>query len=408
MSTEEGIRRSFADALGADIVLGDRVLVACSGGGDSIALLHLAQRALGEDRVAVATVNHNLRDTGAELALVARHAAGLGVPHHVMDWHWDGKGNLQAAAREARRGLLSAHAEALQIDHILLGHTRDDQAETFIMRLARGSGVDGLAAMQTRDGQFFRPLLHMTREDLRGWLRAEGLDWAEDPSNTDPRFDRVRARAMMDQLGALGLTADRLVATAELMAEERRVLVEAARDFGRRHSVTQDGDIMLEAADFWSLPPSLATRVLAGLVLWFSDTAYKPRSAELSQWKDRLAGGKPAPLGGVLACADGDHLRFFREAAAVQRPVPVSETASGTIWDRRWTISHPTGQRNTTITALGAELGLCGDWQDHPLPRASLEMSPALWQDGSYRASLLFDPPAGWSLRTTEWWRTLK
>ena len=403
----EDIQRRFAEGLGPDII-GERVLVACSGGGDSIALLHLAQRVLGSDRLAVATVNHNLRDTQAELDLVARHAAALGVPHHVLDWHWDGKGNLQAAAREARRGLLTAHADALQIDHILLGHTRDDQAETFLMRLARGSGVDGLAAMQSVDGQFFRPLLHVTREELRAWLRAEGLDWAEDPSNADPRFDRVRARAMMGQLSELGLTVDRLVATADLMAEERRVLVEAARDFGRRHTETQGGDVLVEAAGFWDLPPSLATRVLAGLILWFSDTAYKPRSAELSQWKDRLAGGKPAPLGGVLACAEGDHLRIYREAAAVQGSVPVSKTASGTIWDRRWTISHPIGLQNARIAALGAELERFGTWRDHPLPRASLEMSPALWQDGAFVASLVLDPPAGWSLRTSDWWRTLR
>lgn len=393
---------------------GEAVLVACSGGGDSIALLHLAVAELGAAQVHVATINHNLRDVQDELSLVARHCAKLGVAHAVLDWHWDGRGNLQAAARDGRRALLRTHAARIGATAILLGHTQDDQAETVLMRLARGSGVDGLAGMAPVGELYARPLLEITRAELRDWLQAKGLDWAEDPSNDDCRFDRVKARAMMGHLAELGLTPGRLAATADRMRDEREALVSTTLIFGLRHSRTISGDVLVDAAAFTAMAPALQTRALAAILNWFSGQPYKPRASEMRNWHGRILTGKPAPLSGVLACFEGDRLspdgaiRFYREPAAVAPAEPMGPAPGTVIWDNRWHIAHTGCQTGCSLAALGEGLREVPNWQDHGLPRISLETSPAIWRDGALQSALLFDLPEGWRLGSPQWWQPLK
>ena len=189
-----------------------------SGGGDSIAMLHMAARARASRNFKVLTVDHGLRSEAKdEIALVAAQAETLGLDHTVVEWRWDGTGNLQAEARAGRWAAALHWAATHNLREIWLGHTEDDQVETVLMRLARGSGIDGLTAMyqsSQRDGlRVFRPLLGIGRDELRAWLNAQDIDWCDDPSNDDPRFDRVRARQMFDQLETLGLTCKRLLQT---------------------------------------------------------------------------------------------------------------------------------------------------------------------------------------------------
>uniref|UniRef100_UPI0026223B47 tRNA lysidine(34) synthetase TilS n=1 Tax=uncultured Amaricoccus sp. TaxID=339341 RepID=UPI0026223B47 len=199
-----------------------RLGVAVSGGGDSVALL-LLLHAAGRDLAAV-TVDHGLRpESVGEAASVAALCAARGIPHSVLRWEdRDPRGNLQQAAREARRSLIAGWAEASGIAAVALGHTLDDQAETVVMRLARGSGVDGLSAMRPETLAlgilWLRPLLGIRRAALRAWLAAEGVAWAEDPTNADARFDRVRARLALPTLAGLGIGPERLAATARAVA----------------------------------------------------------------------------------------------------------------------------------------------------------------------------------------------
>ncbi|MCH8169255.1 MAG: tRNA lysidine(34) synthetase TilS, partial [Proteobacteria bacterium] len=172
--------------------------VAISGGGDSTALLIIAARWAGKRgrAIAAATVDHGLRrESAAEAAGVAALCARLGIAHRILpagDLAAAG-GNLSAAAREARFALLGDWARARDLSAVLLGHTMDDQAETVLMRLARGSGAEGLAAMQPvlrRDRMLWlRPLLGVRRAALRAVLRDAGIDWVEDPTNQDAHFD---------------------------------------------------------------------------------------------------------------------------------------------------------------------------------------------------------------------------
>jgi len=194
----------------------EAIVVAVSGGGDSLALMHLAADWAGGAPLAAVTVDHGLRpESAAEAREVARAAGALGLRHETLLWRgWDGHGNLQAAARDARHALIAEWARTEGRGTVLLGHTRDDQAETVLMALARAAGPDGLSAMQAaceaRGVLWLRPLLGVGREELRAELRRRGAAWAEDASNADPRFERVRARRALRALAPVGIDAPAL------------------------------------------------------------------------------------------------------------------------------------------------------------------------------------------------------
>lgn len=362
------------------------IAVALSGGGDSMALLYLAHGA-GLNPIAI-TVDHGLRDVDAELALCARACADLGLRHEVLRWAWDGSGNLQAEARAARRRLIGDRARVLGLHSVLLGHTRDDQAETVLLRIARGSGVDGLAGMAVASGTdpvWLRPLLDVPRAELRDWLRARGIGWAEDPSNSDPRFDRVRARSLMAELAPLGLSPERLVRLADHAAAARRVLTRVAAE--RAADVTQDrGDLRIPA-ELLDLSDDTSRRIVSAAVQWVAGAPYRPPwealTAALASARTR-----PATLAGCLLSPDAGGVRIAREPGATQGPVP-----AGDLWDGRWHLSPPegTGAEGLHIARLGEAVAQCPDWRGTGLPRASLMASPAVWDGCDLVAAPLAD-----------------
>ena len=190
--------------------------LAVSGGPDSMALMHLAVRWLNlkgrkPASIAVLTVDHGLRPEAAEeAAFVATRAAGLGFAHATLAWAGQKpKTGIQAAAREARYGLMTAYCREHGIGCLVTAHTEDDQAETFLMRLRRGSGLDGLAAMAAvsdRGGvTIVRPLLGLSKARLTAYLRSLGVPFASDPSNSNASFERVRLRHAMKALAAAGI-----------------------------------------------------------------------------------------------------------------------------------------------------------------------------------------------------------
>ena len=182
-----------------------------------MALFHLMAewRAEGEARpdLTVLTVDHGLRaESREEAAMVARMAESSGLRHAILTWTQGASqsGGLQERAREARYDLMAAYCHAHDIPALVTAHHLDDQAETFLMRLKRGSGLDGLAAIPEESVwsgiAVLRPLLDMPKARLAATLVAAGLGWAEDPSNRDERFERARMRADGEALAKLGLT----------------------------------------------------------------------------------------------------------------------------------------------------------------------------------------------------------
>ena len=237
---------SAAEARGlfADLADAPALVLAVSGGPDSMALMWLAARwrkALTRGpRLIAVTVDHGLRQEAArEAREVKRVARTLDVPHRTLRWRGDKpKTGLPEAARTARYGLLARAAKAAGASHILTAHTRDDQAETLLMRLLRGSGIAGLAAMAAlseRDGVVLaRPLLGVANTQLIATLKAAQLGFAEDPSNADPLFTRPRLRALMPALASEGGDTRNLARLAARLARANaaiELLVDGAEQY---------------------------------------------------------------------------------------------------------------------------------------------------------------------------------
>jgi tRNA(Ile)-lysidine synthase len=223
-----------ARALFADFRTAPAAILAVSGGPDSLALMWLAarwRRALKRGpRLVAVTVDHGLRPEAArEARAVKRLATSLGLAHRTLRWTGaKPKTGLPAAAREARYRLLAQAARAHGASHVLIAHTRDDQAETVLMRLSRGSGIAGLAAMarrSARDGvTLARPLLDLPKARLVATLEKAGIPFADDPTNRDPRFTRPRLRALMPVLAEEGADARNLARLAERLARANAAL----------------------------------------------------------------------------------------------------------------------------------------------------------------------------------------
>jgi len=302
----------------------DRVALAVSGGSDSTALLWLAARwtmsAPDAPALSVLTVNHGLRRAAAaEARAVTRLAGGLGLPSAILAWRGSKPDTgIQAAAREARYRLMTAWCSRHGVPALLTAHTLDDQAETFLMRLARGSGLDGLAAIGEgrRDGvRILRPLLGVSRERLRATLRAAGVDWLEDPSNEDTRFERVRIRCVLARLEREGLSAAAIARSAERLARAR-IALDAAADELFRRAVTfgGQGKASIDRLAYEQAPEELRIRVLQAVLAQIGG-----ETPELSAI-ERLAGwvgegrGKARTLGGCRVARGSDRIGVTREA----------------------------------------------------------------------------------------------
>ncbi len=263
----EGLERLFGSLSQAS-----GIVAAVSGGPDSMALMHLLARwraAGAHPPVLVVTVDHGLRPEAAEeAAFVAWQAAALGLSHRTLVWTGEKpQAGVQEAAREARYRLLVRYAHEEGASHLVTAHTLDDQAETVMMRLSRGSGLSGLAGMRRereRDGVVHaRPLLGLPKQALLDLCLKEGWSFVSDPSNADERFARVRWRRIMPLLAHEGLTAERLARLAERAAQAEEALDRKAREaLDRADPRLADENFSFEAGILASEPFEIALRIL--------------------------------------------------------------------------------------------------------------------------------------------------
>ncbi|MDX2485220.1 MAG: tRNA lysidine(34) synthetase TilS [Pseudodonghicola sp.] len=377
-----------------------KLAIALSGGGDSVALLHILTRAFapGQVQLFAATVDHGLRAEAAQEAEQAeQQAEALGVPHSILRWRgWQGRGNLSDAARTARYDLLCDWAQAQGIGALAVAHTVDDQAETLLMRLGRAAGVTGLSgipARRLRGGvMILRPLLDIGRGDLRAYLRRNGLNWAEDPSNQELRYARVRARAMMADLAPLDITPAALTNVARNMARADEALGWAAFEAARSASRVVAGCVVLTPRALRLMPEEIARRLLLGALGWVGGGAYPPRRRPLAALLEDLHHGRPATLAGCRVVHHRGEIWICREVKALHE----IRAAPGALWDRRWRVTGPQPE-GCEIAVLGAAgLAQCPDRAETGLPRAALESSPAVWRGGALIAAPLAGWDAGW------------
>ncbi|MEM9583438.1 MAG: tRNA lysidine(34) synthetase TilS [Pseudomonadota bacterium] len=381
---------------------GESFGVAVSGGSDSLALLHLAA-AWGKAPVHAVTVDHGLRDeAAAEAAYVAKICDRLGVAHHILRWHWDGTGNLQDRARRARYDLIADWAAHERVQTVLLGHTQDDVAETFLMRLAREAGIDGLSAMRAeveRNGvAFLRPFLSVARADLQSYLTRHHVDWICDPSNDDARFDRVKARQALEALSPLGITAEGLATVAYNLGLARTDLNFAAHRAAELHLSYEEGDIVIDdVTALRRIGVEIPRRLMVAALMAVSGAQYPPRRLTVYDLDADLRLGRTSTAHGCLLTVQKDSIRITREWNAVKGLV--SDTSG--LWDGRWRLDGPHAP-DLIVAALGEEGILhCPDWRDTGLPRASHLASPAVWRGVELVAAPVAGLANGWCATLT-------
>jgi tRNA(Ile)-lysidine synthase len=283
------VSAALAKALFAPLARVPSLMLAVSGGPDSTALLVLAARwraalTRGPELFAV-TVDHALRrESAAEARAVAELARSLGVRHCTLRWRGAKPASgLQQAARRERYRLIAQAARAMNVRHVLTAHTLDDQAETVLIRMARGSGLTGLGAMapvapfpafSAADLFLVRPFLDIPKARLVATLARAKISFAEDPSNRDPRFTRPRLRGVMPVLASEGLDAARLAILARRLRRAEAAIemaVDAAAKALADGPWAGPGPIVFEAGKFIRLPAEVALRLLGRAVAHTGD-----------------------------------------------------------------------------------------------------------------------------------------
>jgi tRNA(Ile)-lysidine synthase len=288
--------------------------LAVSGGPDSLALLLLAQAAF-PGRIGAATVDHGLRAGSlSEAEAVARLCAEIGVPHRILTARVEAAGEgLQAAARAVRYSALAAWMDREGLGLLVTAHHCDDQAETLLMRLNRGSGVAGLAGVRAAGPvpgaggrlRLCRPLLGWRRSELQAVVAAAGVEPAVDPSNSDERFDRARLRLRLGEAPWLDPAA--LARSAAFLAEAEAALEWAAGPLFAARAGVEEGAVTLRPA---GLPPELLRRLVLRCLLQLAPGA-NPRGEALAGFIGKLEEGGAATLCEVKG-RGGETWRFER------------------------------------------------------------------------------------------------
>ena len=336
---------NLIDALGP-FEAAPHLAVAVSGGADSTALAWLAHhwaRARG-GQVTALTVDHGLRpEATAEAEAVAQQLNMRGIAHQTLTWSGPKPSlGLQAAARQARYGLLENWCRANAVVHLLVGHHAGDQAETFLMRAERGSGPDGLAAMapvrELSACRILRPLLSLEKTRLMATAQAAELVWVEDPSNDNVAFQRVRVRhALQDG----GIDTQSLAQGTVRFAGARAVLeTETARWLARHVTLNAAGYAALSLDALEITAPEIVHRGLARLVAAVGGKPYAPSPAAIERVYKALTQGDAATLGAVRVCVEIDRIGIYREARNQPTPLTFSSNAQAQThhWDGRFAV----------------------------------------------------------------------
>lgn len=383
----------------------EKFVLAISGGADSMVLLWLASHVKNvKKRGFVLSVDHGLRkEAKAETALVRSCAKKYGLPYQTLYWKpaKKPKSDIQAQARGARYGLMQGWMGRRKIKYLVTAHHLEDQAETFLLRLARGSGVDGLSAMARSRLQggvhLIRPLLGFSSVNFRKILIKNKLQWVEDSSNENVNFARVRMRKLMPLLAEEGMDALLLAKTANAMGRARLALEQKTAELWQCYmSAPAMGILCFDPEGLLCESDEIALRLLANAIAQIAGGIYRPRLASLqrllgamrkSQVKSEVKG---MTLGGCqIAPFRGKWLFFPEMAHIVSQNLNASQPA---FFTPTLEIRLPARQKPVKLAPLGRQGMAYLRKKQHempPLPAATLHSLPALW-----RKNTLFSCPS--------------
>lgn len=419
-SDNEPIRPDELEAIFGSFHAAKPCALAVSGGSDSVALMvmyadWLRQKQQDAGLHTVLSVDHGLRPESArEARAVAAQAAALGFRHATLAWEGSKpQTGIQAAARTARYRLMGDYMRSRAIALLFTAHTRDDQAETLLMRLARGSGLDGLAAMSPRlrfgdlgfpdpedtEPEIARPLLDVPKARLRATLEARGIAWIEDPSNQSQAYERPRLRAARAHLDALGLTDAMLALSATRLLRARRALDQTVEFFcspaAGAVSIDPCGYFTIDRARLQDIEEEIALRVL-GRVIAAAGGSHAPVSLgklETIAAAVRFGSARSEKwtLARAMITADGHTVTIEREPGRDPLPSLELEPGASARWDGRFWVQVAPGSAPlpTKVRPLGEVA-----WSDlrqqgvaaTRAPSRAIAAVPSFWREGSLAA----------------------
>jgi tRNA(Ile)-lysidine synthase len=366
-----------ADGVFEPLVKFDHLVLAVSGGPDSMALLvlaadwHARRDRTTTPSISVATVDHGLRENSrAEAELVGREARRLGLPHAILIWAGEKPvTGISSAARGARYRLLDEHARTFSTKNVAVvtAHHLDDQAETFAMRLARGAGVPGLAAMRSErpllEGspvRLVRPFLPFPKCRLIATLQARDLPFVDDPTNSDERYERARVRQFLPALEAVGISADAIALSARRLGNAESALRYAEDQFIATLDLSFGNEVFasFDRGAFCKGPNVLRQRVLARLISRYCGASQRPELSEVEDLAERLdaAEKSTATLGGVMISSGSRVVRLWREAGRLDFSEIELAPGESRTWDQRFIVRRSAeAEGPVKVRPLGAE-----------------------------------------------------
>jgi len=380
------------------------VAVGVSGGADSTALallVHEWATERGGSALAL-TVDHRLRvESATEAEIVGCRMAERGISHETLVWEGaKPSSGIQDAAREARLRLLLSRCAAGGILHLALGQHLADQGETVLMRVARGSGVDGLAGTPpirwAGEARVIRPLLDTPGSATREHCRSQGIEWIEDPSNHSAAFARGRLRAASTILAAEGLRAERLNDTARRAGRARNALESAVAAFlGRAAEFHPEGWACMDPTALAAAPVEIALRALAKILDVVGGREHSPRDEAMERLIAEIKGAdfRVRTLGGCVLMPRRDLIVAAREPDAATDRVEIAPGET-VLWDRRFRVSlSREADEDLSIARLGEEGWRAATETRGDLVRLGLVLPARLSLPGLWRGRRLIGVP---------------
>ena len=333
--------------------------LAVSGGSDSLAMLYLCKEWAELNKVTLkcVTVDHQLRKEALmEAKTVAAHCSELGIKHDIVKWtHKDNfNGNLSDLARSARYRLINEWRK--DIKYVLIGHTQNDQIETFLMNLKRGSGIDGLkgmAAVSKRPEGYFilRPLLDTKRESLKQFLRVRNIEWLSDPSNSNEEFERIVQRKTWELLKSKGFSESRIELAAQHMQRAHHALNQMLPIHFNQIGKQELTDLFLQYDGFFSLADEFQVRLISAIVMWNVSSQYRPRFKAVLNVLKQIKSKKTAVLGGTVFYHHDGQIRITTELKFIQN-ISV-KCKSKNAWRDIWVVKKEI--KEAYVSAIGIE-----------------------------------------------------
>lgn len=295
---EKKVQDSLSSLIKKNQINDEVFAVGVSGGADSLALIYLlilwAEK--NKKKLVALTVNHGLREEAKEEAeYVAKLMSKAGIEHHILNWKGSKpKTGIEEAARIARYSLIEEFCKNNNIKHLMVAHHKMDQAETFLMRLQRGSGLDGLSSMSEVSSlgslQIIRPLLDITPNELKSYLKENNVDWREDISNYDEDFLRVKIRKLIPYLDEkIGLSADRIANTAKVLGRTKDYVEKQVQNFIKNNVKFLDKNVAkISIALLKNQHDEIIFRVVSTLLKDVAEKSYIPRAADVQRLCDAV------------------------------------------------------------------------------------------------------------------------